>query len=124
MDTDDIMTRTLDTMEGFMRNQLADAVEELLGEVADGLDGDEDADDVFNSGIDFSGVFGDDDADGSETLVEDLEPDAVNDALKAAFTAGWAACVERFREDLDAATWSGYRPQRPDVAVPAASPVA
>jgi hypothetical protein len=116
MDTDDIMTRTLDAMEGFMRNQLADAVEELLGEVADGLDGTEDADDVFSCDIDFSGIFAEDE-DGTETLVEDLDPETVNDALRAAYSAGWAACVERFREELDATKWSGYRPARPDVDI-------
>jgi len=101
VDIDDTISAALDAVERAMRNQLADTLVEVLGNVADGVeaDCDESAAEEY--------ADGEVDVDDEETRWDAAEVHAL---LRQAFMAGRDAMLDTLRDQIESAQFTGWRP--------------
>lgn len=102
VDIDDMMSEAISVVETALRTSLADKLVEVLGSVADGVEGD------YNEDWATEHADGQVDTDDEETVRTSVE---VHELLVAAFAAGYEKGVEYFRAGIESAKYTGWRPR-------------
>jgi hypothetical protein len=107
VDVSDIMDAALEAAERVMRTQVADGLVEVLGGIAEALEGDY----AYDAGPEeYAGEQIDDDGD---TIIPE-DHAAAHTALVDAWSAGWEACRAELINRIDTALYTGFRPKDVD----------